>query len=92
MSAVKIQLERARAPYQGEVHEVLNELGTDAGRGLSEAEALARLEQYGRNELVAEKPVPAWRKLTASNMYDPGDAPTRVPYAADRDQVRCEVR
>jgi magnesium-transporting ATPase (P-type) len=32
---------------------------------LSEAEAQARLEKYGRNELTAEKPVPAWRKFLA---------------------------
>ena len=40
-------------------------LDTDARRGLSEAEARARLEQYGKNELTAEKPVPAWRKFLA---------------------------
>jgi P-type Ca2+ transporter type 2C len=32
---------------------------------LSEREAQLRLEQYGRNELAAEKPVPAWRKFLA---------------------------
>jgi Ca2+-transporting ATPase len=40
-------------------------LGTYARRGLSEAEAQARLAQYGRNELTAEKPVPRWRKFLA---------------------------
>jgi Ca2+-transporting ATPase len=34
-------------------------------RGLSEAEARARLERHGRNELTAEKPVPMWKKFLA---------------------------
>ncbi len=65
MSAAKIQPERARVPYQQEVQEILNAWGTDARRGLTEAEALAQLERYGKNELMAEKPVPAWRKFLA---------------------------
>ncbi|MGH9790385.1 MAG: cation-translocating P-type ATPase, partial [Candidatus Acidiferrales bacterium] len=44
---------------------MLAELRTDAQRGLSEAEARARLERDGRNELTAEKPVPRWRKFLA---------------------------
>jgi Ca2+-transporting ATPase len=40
-------------------------LGTDARLGLSEREARARLERYGKNELMAEKPVPAWLKFLA---------------------------
>jgi Ca2+-transporting ATPase len=43
----------------------LTSLGTDAHLGLSEAEARARLEKCGRNELAAEEPVPAWRKFLA---------------------------
>lgn len=53
------------APYQQPVDEVLAALGTDARQGLSEAEARARLERFGPNELTAEKPVPAWRKFLA---------------------------
>jgi P-type Ca2+ transporter type 2C len=53
------------APYRQSVDEALAALGADARLGLSEAEARARLESYGRNELTAEKPVPAWRKLLA---------------------------
>jgi Ca2+-transporting ATPase len=37
--------------------------GTDVQLGLSGAEARARLERFGRNELTAEEPVPAWRKF-----------------------------
>ena len=44
---------------------MLAALGTDARRGLSEGEARARLERYGKNELTAEKPMPAWRKFLA---------------------------
>ncbi|MGH9793619.1 MAG: cation-translocating P-type ATPase, partial [Candidatus Acidiferrales bacterium] len=44
---------------------MLAALGTDAQRGLSEGEARARLERDGKNELTAEKPVPAWRKFLA---------------------------
>jgi len=32
---------------------------------LSQAEARARLEEYGRNELTTEKPGPAWKKFLA---------------------------
>ena len=52
-------------PYRQPVDEVLATLGTDAQLGLSEAEARARLESHGRNELAAEKPVPAWKKFLA---------------------------
>ncbi|MGH9905989.1 MAG: cation-translocating P-type ATPase [Pyrinomonadaceae bacterium] len=65
MSDAKIQPNRSRVPYQQGVDEVLAALGTDPRRGLSEAEARARPEHYGRNELTAEKPVPAWRKFLA---------------------------
>jgi Ca2+-transporting ATPase len=53
------------AAYRQPVDQVLAGLGTDAHRGLSEAEARARLERHGRNELAAEKPLPAWRKFLA---------------------------
>ena len=41
-------------PHQQPVDEVLAALHTDAQLGLSEAEAGARLERYGRNELMAD--------------------------------------
>jgi Ca2+-transporting ATPase len=52
-------------PYRQTVEEVVAGLDTDARQGLSDAEAGARLERYGRNELAAEKPVPGWRKFLA---------------------------
>jgi len=64
MSDTKVQSERTEA-YQQTIDEVLTALGTDARRGLSEVEARARLERYGRNELIAEKPIPWWRKFLA---------------------------
>jgi Ca2+-transporting ATPase len=62
MSATKLQLKPIE-PYQQSVDEVLAALTTDPRSGLSEAEAQARLETNGRNELTAEKPVPEWRKF-----------------------------
>jgi Ca2+-transporting ATPase len=53
------------APYQQSVEEVLAAFESDARRGLREEEARARLDRIGRNELVAEEPVPAWRKFLA---------------------------
>ncbi|MDF2439985.1 MAG: P-type Ca2+ transporter type, partial [Abditibacteriota bacterium] len=52
-------------PYQQPAEAVLAALGTDAQRGLGVAEAQARLERDGRNELTAEEPVPSWRKFLA---------------------------
>jgi Ca2+-transporting ATPase len=63
MSATTIKDDAA--PYQQSVDAVIAALGTDAKRGLSEAEAQARLQRYGRNELTAERPVPGWRKFLA---------------------------
>jgi P-type Ca2+ transporter type 2C len=53
------------AAYRQPVAEVLAALDTVAERGLTQAEARARLERYGRNELTAEKPIAAWRKFLA---------------------------
>ncbi|MES1253985.1 MAG: cation-translocating P-type ATPase [Acidobacteriota bacterium] len=55
----------AGIPYQQSVEDVLGALDTDAQRGLSEAEARARLERDGRNELAVEPAVPAWRAFLA---------------------------
>ncbi|MGH7492331.1 MAG: cation-translocating P-type ATPase, partial [bacterium] len=64
MSTATIRQDQTNA-YQQSVDEVLTAFETEARRGLSQAEARARLERYGRNELTAEKPVPAWRKFLA---------------------------
>jgi P-type Ca2+ transporter type 2C len=52
-------------PYQQPADAVVLALETDAARGLCEAEAKARLQQHGRNELTAKKPIPTWRKFLA---------------------------
>ena len=52
-------------PYRQTVDDVVAALDTDARSGLSQGEARERLERYGRNELAAEAPVPAWRKFLA---------------------------
>ena len=62
MSAATSQRERSEM-YQQNIDAVLLAFGTDARSGLSEKEAQARLERHGKNELTAEKPVPAWRKF-----------------------------
>src|SRR5215510_13061587 len=64
MSAAKVQ-PKATEAYQQRIDEVVAALNTDPRLGLSQAEARARLEKYGRNEWMAEKPVPRWRKFLA---------------------------
>jgi len=59
-------MEHAEAtPYQQTIEEVVAGLGSDPRQGLSTEEARSRLEQYGPNELEAERPVPAWRRFLA---------------------------
>jgi len=53
------------AAYRHPADDVVRALETDARRGLSAAEAGARLSHYGRNELASEKPIPAWKKFLA---------------------------
>ena len=50
-------------PWSRDAADVVVELGTDIGRGLTSAEAASRLRRYGPNELEAAAAVPAWRKL-----------------------------
>jgi Ca2+-transporting ATPase len=64
MSTTTIQRDQT-TPYRQAVDEVLTALETDARSGLSEGEAQTRLDRFGKNELMAEKPVPAWRKFLA---------------------------
>jgi len=64
MSVVQVQRARTEA-YQQAAEEALTALGTDARHGLNAEDALARLAQYGRNEVTVEKPVPWWRKFLA---------------------------
>ena len=52
-----------RPAYLAPVDDVIATLGTDLARGLSADEARRRLDTYGRNELEAEPPVPAWRRF-----------------------------
>ncbi len=53
------------AAYRQPAEAVIAALGTDGRRGLEEAEAAARLERHGRNELTAQAPVPWWRRFLA---------------------------
>jgi Ca2+-transporting ATPase len=51
--------------WRRDVDEILAALGTDPHAGLSDAEARARLERHGPNQLTARAPVPAWRRFVA---------------------------
>ena len=50
-------------PWQLSVDQVVTSLASDPERGLSAAEASARLQRYGPNQLDEEKQIPAWRKF-----------------------------
>jgi Ca2+-transporting ATPase len=49
--------------YRLSAEDVARTLGTDLRRGLTDDDAAARLSKYGRNELAAQAPVPAWRRF-----------------------------
>src|SRR6185503_5814557 len=51
--------------YQQTAEAVLAALQSDGRTGLSEADARARLDRYGENELMSEPSVPGWRKFLA---------------------------
>src|SRR5262245_40667108 len=50
-------------PYRRHADDLVARLGTDARRGLTDAEVKSRLERDGRNELASEEPPPAWRRF-----------------------------
>ena len=70
MSAAKVQ-RKATEAYQQGLDEVLSALNTDPRLGLSQAEAQARRKKFGRNELTAEKSVPAWRTKMVTRLTVP---------------------
>ena len=49
--------------YQQPAEDVLSELGSDAGRGLTTAEAQTRLTSVGPNELPVQPIAPVWRRF-----------------------------
>jgi magnesium-transporting ATPase (P-type) len=51
------------APYRSAVSDVMSAVAVDPRRGLTQAEADARLARHGPNELSVEKPVSAWKRL-----------------------------
>ena len=56
-------MESGNSAYQTTAAEALAALASDPQRGLTRQEAEARLSRHGRNELAAEKAVPAWRRF-----------------------------
>src|SRR6188508_2385226 len=65
MPTVSSETPDASIAYRQRLDDLIAALGTDERQGLTEAQARSRLERYGRNELAAEKPVPAWRRFVA---------------------------
>ena len=57
-------------PYALDVAAVVGELSTDAEAGLTSAEAVARLAQYGPNEISKEAPPSIWA-VAAEQLRDP---------------------
>ena len=51
--------------FHAAVDDVVVRLETDRKSGLSRQQVKERLGRYGKNELTAEAPVPAWRKFLA---------------------------
>jgi Ca2+-transporting ATPase len=51
--------------YRQAIDDVIAALGSNPRSGLGNSEVQSRLQQHGRNELVAEKPLPAWRRFLA---------------------------
>jgi Ca2+-transporting ATPase len=56
-------------PYQQAVHDVLLAFRTDPKQGLSHGDAATRRQHYGRNELTADRPMPAWKKFLSQFAY-----------------------
>ncbi len=50
-------------PHREPAETVVSALGSDAARGLTQAEAQRRLEQYGPNRLKSAPETPWWRRL-----------------------------
>ncbi len=55
----------ASIAYRLPVDEVVTALVSDNRQGLTIEDARARLQRFGPNELAAEKPIPAWRRVLA---------------------------
>ena len=62
--------DQAVRPYALDVVAVVGELSTDAEAGLTSAEAVARLAQYGPNEISKEAPPSIWA-VAAEQLRDP---------------------
>jgi Ca2+-transporting ATPase len=55
----------ASGAYRVPAEQVIAALGSNARQGLTDADARARFERFGPNELAAEQPIPAWRRFLA---------------------------
>ncbi len=58
-----LESDKSELAYRRSAVEVIAELSSDPHQGLTSEEVHARLAQYGKNELITEKPLPGWRKF-----------------------------
>jgi Ca2+-transporting ATPase len=65
MATVESEAPAVGIAYRQRIEDVVAALGTDGQHGLTDREARTRLLRDGRNELAAEKPIPAWRRFLA---------------------------
>lgn len=64
MALTGVQHEQ-KNPYRLSVDEALVAFASDTRHGLSESEARARLDKYGKNEMEVKQPVPGWKNFLA---------------------------
>ena len=65
MATIASQTQAVSIAYRQRFADVVAALGTDGLHGLTDLEARTRLLRDGRNELLAEKPIPSWRRFLA---------------------------
>ncbi len=65
MTALPSESPPPDSSYRQSVDALAAALGVDPQRGLTVEEARARLDRFGRNDLAADPPVPAWRRFAA---------------------------
>ena len=65
MATVESEARVVSIAYRQRIEDVVAALDTDAQHGLTDLEGRTRLLRDGRNELAAEKPIPAWRRFLA---------------------------
>jgi NAD(P)-dependent dehydrogenase (short-subunit alcohol dehydrogenase family) len=60
------------SPHTKPADAVVQEIGSDAARGLNRAEAKRRLERFGPNELKRAPETPWWKRLLGHDVFPDG--------------------